>query len=82
MADDGTGGDRLELETRIDTAAAEAHALLLACDAEMFKSYEDGLAVMAIIRSVADHAAHARGLYERMAATRQNEDELCVVGVD
>ena len=69
MAMNETGGDRLQLETHIDAAAAKAHALSLMCDADMFKSYEDGLAAMALIRSVANDTAHSRGLYERVTAS-------------
>lgn len=71
----GTGSDRLDLETHIDAAAAKAHALSLMCDADMFKDYEDGLAVMALIRDLADHAAHARGLFERAKPLRSEAEE-------
>lgn len=67
MATDEKARDRLDLETHIEAAAAEGHALEIMCDADMFKNYEVGLAAMAIIRGFADHAAHARGLFERLS---------------
>lgn len=61
--------DHIKFEEHIHDAAAKAHALLLLCSADMFKDYETGLAVTALVSDLADHTAHARGLHDPVRAS-------------